>query len=139
MSNELPEGAVPLAESLNVGQQKVDSKPTYKPAGPITIELPNGTRIDMERPKSVSVALAGLTADIQANNPIVQEIERQRALCLLHITAVNGEDQPRIMDPIMRAALEEKIGIEFLDAIFQTWMDEFPPCQASQLKVVKKS
>jgi hypothetical protein len=137
--NQLPEGSVPLAQSLSVGAEaKPALKLTYEPAKPIEIELPNGMVIGMAKPNSISRNLASIMADYQYSTFGAMEAERKRAECLLYITTIDGEDEPKIADPIMRAHLEQRIGIENLDALLLVWAENFPPTDPAVLKVVKK-
>ena len=141
--SELPVGSVPLAQSLSVGAQSVDvagAKVVYQPAQPIEIELPDGRKIGMAKPNmSLSEKVANIMQNISYKDFSTLELEKQRVKALLYITHIDGVNEPKISDPLMRAALEQKIGDEFLDALFIQWIENFPPVDKSVLKVVKKS
>lgn len=137
--NQLPEGSVPLAESLAAGGITQSVKPVYQAAVPIEIELPDGRKIEMALPKmSLSEKIAGVLQNFSCKDISAMEIEKQRVKALLYINAIDGVSEPKICDPIMRGALEQKIGDQFLDAIFVTWIENFPPVDPGILKVVKK-
>lgn len=140
--NELPAGSIPLSETipLAVGPGLLEAKRVYQSAAPIEIELPNGRKIGMAKPNiSLSEKIASVLQNVSYKDPTAMGIEQQRVKSLLHITDIDGVSEPKISDPIMRAALEQKIGDEFLDAIFLTWIENFPPVDASVLKITKKS
>ena len=139
--NELPTDVVPLAESLSLVSEPPEKlKVQYVGAGPITIELPDGRKVGMERPRlALSEKIASVMAGWQLQSGHGYEIERSRVRCLLYITDIDGRQEPKIENPIMRAALEEKLGDEFLDAIFALWNQHFASINPATLKVVKKS
>jgi hypothetical protein len=112
--------------------------PVYPVGGPITVELPDGRKIGMARPKaSLSAPIATILASC-SYGPASFEIERSRVKALLYITHIDGVPEPKICDPLMRAALEQKIGDDALDALFLVWAENFPPMDVHQLKIARK-
>lgn len=138
--NIMPEGSVPLAESLSMGMSApVDSKLVYHPSGPIEIELPDGRKIGMAKPNmSLAEKVAAVLQNVSYKDPTAMEIEQKRVKSLLYISHIDGVSEPKICDPIMRAALEQKLGDEVLDALFLAWIEHFPPVDRAVLKIVKK-
>jgi hypothetical protein len=144
MDNVLPEGSVELtpgaqlAGSLQVGAAPQVGKLEFKAAQSAVIELADGRKIGMAVPKgSLSLAIAVILADFK--NPIVYDFERVRVKALLYVTDIDGVPEPRIGDSISRAALEEKIGDQFLDGLVLAWAEAFPPMEAKSISAVKKS
>ena len=80
--NELPEGAIPLADSLALASSPSDNanfKLKYQPAQPIVIELADGRKVGMARPKmSLSMFISGVLANVDYKNPQTFEMERNR-------------------------------------------------------------
>ena len=140
MSENLPPGSVPLASSLPVGATPDKAKVVYHAPSPIVIDLPDGRKIEMAKPNmSLSDKIAGVLQNVSYKEPSAMEIERNRVKSLLYIASIDGVIEPKIADPIMRSALEQKIGDEYLDAIFLTWAENFPSVDKAVLKITKKS
>lgn len=140
-SNTLPEGSIPLAGSMPLSQQPAALlSAAFQPAVPIDINLPNGLTVSMARPSiSLSESVARVVSALQLQNPTIIELEKSRIKMLMYITHINGAPEPRIMDPIMRASLEQKLGDENLDALYIIWTEQFPQTDPGVLQIVKKS
>lgn len=140
--NVLPAGSVPLAQSLSVGATPVGEKPkiSYMAAVPVDIGLPDGRKIGMAQPNmSLSEKVARVLQNLTYKDPVAMGTEQERVKSLMYITDIDGIPEPKIDDPMMRAALEEKIGLPFLDALFMKWMEHFPSVDKDVLTVTKKS
>lgn len=134
-SNVLPEDAVLLADE----SASLKSSSEYRKPSPIEIELPDGRKIVMAKPEaSLADMIAGVLANVSYKDPVTMEMEKSRVKSLLYISSIDGVAEPKICNPIMRAALEQKIGDEFLDALYLQFMESFPSVDKSALKVVKK-
>jgi hypothetical protein len=132
--NILPAGSVPLVAGISV------DKVVYRAAEPIEIELPDGRKVAMAKPNmSLADKIAGVLQNVSYKDPTAMEIEQKRVKSLLYITSIDGVTEPKICDPIMRAALEQKLGDEVLDALFLAWIENFPPVDKAVLKITKKS
>lgn len=141
--NKLPEGAVALSETVPVNpsamsQEVGNSQVSYQAPKPIVIDLVDGRKIGMALPKmSLSMFINTVLADCKLK-PDLYELERNRVKSLLYITDIDGVAEPKIADPTMRAALEQKIGDQFLDDIFVRWVENFGSMGVA-LSSVKKS
>lgn len=155
-NNELPEGLTPLGSGTqaSVAPQSpalplgapaavstaMPSAVPYSPAKAISITLPDGRVVGMDKPKmSLSAAVAGVLGGLDYKNVQVYTMEKAMVKSLLYITDIDGIQEPKISDPISRAALEQKLGDEVLDTIFLVWAENFPGVDPSLLQIVKKS
>jgi hypothetical protein len=134
MSIELPADAVPLVESLKA---PTGDKAVYQAPSAIEITLADGRKVGMAVPKmALADKIASVMQHIDYKNPVLQQIEYRRVKMLLYITDIDGVTEAKISDPIMRAALEQKIGDAFLDGLFVAFVENFP--DHAVLSVVKK-
>ena len=145
MTQDLPKGSVPLFDGLpgvEVAPGGTSSPSVSLPwqrSGPKTFVLRSGMKIRMAAPKgSLSLAINGVLADF-TGSPTAREVERRRVEWLMYITHIDDIEQPLIRDAIMRAALEQKIGWEFLDGLADLWMEHFPQDTKQDIQIIKNS